>query len=109
MAYNEGMAQRIREELREFSDVSEKKMFGGLAFMMRGNMCAGIIGDTLMLRVGPDQYDQALKWPHARKMDFTGKPLTGFVYVDAAGFESDDDLKHWIGTALSYVGNLPSK
>jgi len=109
MAYDEGMAQRIREEMQEIPDVAEKKMFGGLAFMVHGNMCAGIVGETLMLRVGPDQYDQALTKPHARKMDFTGKPMTGFVYVDAAGFESDNDLRRWLKTALNYVGNLPPK
>jgi TfoX/Sxy family transcriptional regulator of competence genes len=109
MAYDEGLAQRIREEMQNIPEVSEKKMFGGLAFMVHGNMCAGIVGDTLMLRVGPEQYAQALMRPHARKMDFTGKPMNGFVYVDAAGFESDDDLKGWIKTALHYVVKLPSK
>jgi len=109
MAYDEGVAQRLRDVMQEIPGVEEKKMFGGLAFMVNGNMCAGVVKDTLMLRVGADQYKHALARPYARKMDFTGKPMTGLIYVDPPGFESDGDLENWIETALAYVKNLPRK
>lgn len=81
MAYDEGLAQRVREALPERPDLSERKMFGGLCFMLGGNTCAGIVGEELMLRVGPDSYEDALTRPHAREMDFTGRSLKGMVYV----------------------------
>lgn len=114
MAYDEGLAQRIREalengELRRDRAVVERKMFGGLAFMLGGNMCIGVSGDELMARVGPDAYADALAQPHAREMDFTGKPLRGFVYVDALGFESDEDLEAWIERGASFARSLPVK
>lgn len=109
MAYDEGLAQRIRETLAETTGVVEKKMFGGLCFMLRGNMCAGVSGDELMVRVGPDAYGEALALPHAREMDFTGKPLRGFVYVDPLGFESDEDLESWIERGARFARSLPAK
>lgn len=109
MAYDEGVAQRLREGMQEIPGISEKKMFGGIAFMVHGNMCVGVVKDTLMLRVGADRYNEVLKHRHVRKMDFTGKPMTGFVYVDPEGFESDADLEHWINIAYTYVRELPSK
>jgi len=109
MAYDEGIAQRIREIMCDFPDVIEKKMFGGLAFMIRGNMCCGVVHSDLMLRVGPDGYEEALSLPHARKMDFTGKPLKGFVFVSEEGFESDSDLEAWINRAYDFVSTLPAK
>ncbi len=109
MAYDEGLAQRIRELLDGKEGLTERKMFGGLAFMIHGNMCGGVAGDTLMLRVGPDGHDDALSQPHARAMDFTGRPLKGMVYVDPPGIESDDDLQAWLGRALSFVHSLPMK
>ena len=89
MAYDEGLAQRIREALTERDDVTEKKMFGGLAFLLGGNMCCGVVGDELMVRVGAAAYSEALTQPYARQMDFTGRPMRGMVYVDCEGFESD--------------------
>jgi hypothetical protein len=77
--------------------------------MVNGNMCCGVVNDTLMARVGPDQYEAALKRPHTRKMDFTGKPLKGFVYVAPAGFESDDDLAGWVKRCRDFVATLPAK
>ena len=109
MAYDEGVAQQVREALQRQSNVVEKKMFGGLAFMVRGNMCCGVIGEELMVRVGPEGYETALTQPHARKMDFTGKPLKGFVYVESDGFDSDDDLQAWVDRALEFVLSLPAK
>jgi TfoX/Sxy family transcriptional regulator of competence genes len=109
MAYDEGTAQRLREVFGERKDVTEKKMFGGIAFMVRGNMCCGVIGETLMARVGPEQYDHALTRSHAREMDFTGKPMKGFVQIDPAGFESDEDLKSWVELCEIFLKTLPAK
>ena len=109
MAYDESVAQRIREVMADKVGVTEKKMFGGIAFMLNGNMCSGVINNELMLRVGPDGYEQALNRPHARKMDFTGKPMKGFVYVGVEGFESDADLENWIELAYQFVMSLPAK
>ncbi|MDA0989366.1 MAG: TfoX/Sxy family protein [Verrucomicrobia bacterium] len=109
MAYDDGVAQRLREIFGDRPDLIEKKMFGGLAFMLRGHMCCGVVDDALMARVGPDQYPAALCQPHTRVMDFTGKPLKGFIYVDAEGFESDDDLDSWVTRCEQFVVSLPPK
>ena len=84
-------------------------MFGGLAFMIRGHMCCGIVNDCLMARVGPDDYADALRRNHTREMNFTGKAMKGFVYVDPAGFESDDDLRDWVTRCEGFVNTLPPK
>ncbi len=84
-------------------------MFGGLAFMLWGNMCCGVVGKELVIRVGPDDYGAALSEPHAREMDFTGKPLKGFVYIGREGVASDDELRQWVGRALRFARSLPRK
>lgn len=109
MAFDEALAARVRDVLRRRRNVSEKKMFGGLAFMVRGNMCVGIVGKDLMVRVGPDATADALARPHARPMDFTGRPMRGMVYVAAAGTKKDDDLKGWVERGLKFVKTLPAK
>lgn len=109
MAYDEGLAQRVRACLADRNDVTEKKMFGGLCFLVGGNMAAGIVGAELMLRVGPDAYTACLALPHAREMDFTGKPLRGYVYVAPEGLASDRDLEAWVGKAVRFVRTLPPK
>lgn len=109
MAYDEGLAQRIRERLEEREDYGEKKMFGGLCFLLGGNMCAGVVGDELMLRVGPDAYEDCLAQPHAREMDFTGRAMKGMVYVGTEGFESDDALTAWLARGVAFAGSLPPK
>jgi TfoX/Sxy family transcriptional regulator of competence genes len=109
MAYDEGLAERLREIFTDRYDIDEKKMFGGIAFMLHGHMCCGIVNDTLMARVGPEQYDAALERPHAREMDFTGKAMKGFVYVDPPGYESDEDLRDWVALCESFVNSLPPK
>lgn len=109
MAYDEGVAERLREIFEDRDDIVEKKMFGGIAFMHRGNMCCGITNDVLMARVGPDNYQSALSRPHAREMNFTGKSLQGFVYVDPAGFAEDDELRDWVGLSETFTGSLPAK
>ena len=89
MAYDEGLAQRVREALSDRRGLSEKKMFGGLCFLVNGNMACGIVRDELMVRIGPAAYDHALAEPEAREMDFTGRALKGFVYVESDALQDD--------------------
>jgi TfoX/Sxy family transcriptional regulator of competence genes len=109
MAYDEGLAQRMREALTDEHAVSERKMFGGLAFLLRGNMCCGVVGEELMVRVGADGYAEALAQPHAREMDFTGRAMKGFVYVACEGFESDEELDAWVSRGADFARALPPK
>ena len=109
MAYDENLAGRIRALLAGNPAVSERKMFGGIAFMVGGNMGCGIVRDELMVRVGPDRYDDAVGQPHARPMDFNGRPSKGMVYVGVDGFQSDSDLAGWVERGVSYAGSLPAK
>ena len=100
MAYDETLASRIREELRGRDDVAERKMFGGLTFMVAGRMACGVVHDDLMVRVGANGSEEALSDPHARPMDFTGRPMRGMVYVSPAGVAADVDLARWIRRAV---------
>lgn len=109
MAYDEGLAQRIREMLADEGGVTEKRMFGGIAFLVRGNMSVGVVKDALMVRVGPHAYARLVTMPHAREMDFTGRPMKGFVYVDPAGVAADADLRRWIGHGVALARSLPAK
>jgi hypothetical protein len=109
MAYDDGLAQRIREHLQDRPGVEEKKMFGGLCFMLHNHMCCGIVGDTLMARVGPDNYTACLAREHAREIDFTGKALKGMIYVSPGGVDSDADLEQWLETCIGFVHTLPPK
>jgi hypothetical protein len=109
MAYDEGLAQRLREIFADRYEIGEKRMFGGIVFMLRGHMCCGIVGDTLMVRTGPDHYAGTLQRPHAREMDFTGKVMKGFVYVDPAGVEDEEDLQAWVALGVGFVNSLPGK
>ena len=109
MPYDEGVAERLRQQYATVSHVTEKKMFGGIAFMVAGHMSCGVVKDLLMVRVGPERYEEALARPHAREMDFTRKPLKGFVYVDPPGFEADADLNEWVAMSLAFVESLPPK
>ena len=109
MPYDEGLAQRIRELLEDRADVVEKKMFGGIAFMLGGNMCVGVVGDELMVRVGTDAYPKAVKLKHAREMDFTGRAMKGMIYVACEGFDSDRALAKWVGRGVNFAGSLPAK
>lgn len=109
MAFDIELASRVREALSARNDVTEKKMFGGLAFMVRGHMCCGVDNRNFMLRVGPDQYEKALAQRHAKPMDFTGRPLKGFVYVAPDGLATRRDLARWLGLGLAFVESLPEK
>ena len=108
MAYDETLADRVRAVLAEEDGLSERKMFGGLAFMLHGNMACGIVKDELMLRLGPEGADSALDRPHVRQMDFTGRPMTGMVFVAPAGLEGDA-LGDWVTRAVGYARALPPK
>jgi hypothetical protein len=109
MAYAENDGQRVRDALGDRDDVVEKKMFGGLCFMVRGHMAVGLTAAELMVRVGPDAWEGALLEPHCREMDFTGKSLRGFVYVDPAGWASRGDLEKWVARGVEFVETLPPK
>ena len=109
MAYSEHLAHRTRAALIASRHLEERLMFGGLAFMVNGHMCCGIIGEDLMVRVGPDLYESSLAQPHTREMDFTGKPLKGMVYVDHEGLQSERDLGQWVQRSLAYVSTLPPR
>ncbi len=109
MAYDEDLALRLRVAFQDETGVVEKKMFGGLAFMLHGNMCCGVTGKDLMVRVGAEQYDDVISLPHARPMDFTGRPMKGFVYVDGEGLDTDENLREWVNRSMNFVSTLPSK
>ena len=108
MAYDESLADRVRDVLADEPDVQEKRMFGGICVMVAGHMAAGIINDDLMVRVGP-AYDELLDEPYARLMDFSGRPMKGYLYVGPQGVATEADLRTWIGRALSFVHLLPPK
>ena len=109
MAYSEELAARVRSQLSNRTGFRERRMFGGIAFMVDGNMCCGVLGGELMARVGPDAYEEALAKPHAREMDLTGRALKGMVYVSPAGVEQENDLGEWVGRSLAFVLTLPAK
>jgi TfoX/Sxy family transcriptional regulator of competence genes len=109
MAYDEDLATRIRDELASRDDVTERKMFGGIAFMVGGNMCCGVTGGDLMLRLGAEGADSALDDPHARPMDFTGRPMAGFVFVAPEGTVTSPELRRWVDRAVAFATTLPPK
>jgi TfoX/Sxy family transcriptional regulator of competence genes len=109
MAYDQKQAARLRRALADRTDIEEKTMFGGLAFMARGRMCCGLVQERLMVRVGPNEYERLLEQPHARSMDFTGRPMRGFLYVEPAGVATAAALRTWVGRALAFAESLPPR
>lgn len=109
MAFNESLAARIRSALARKKGITEKKMFGGVCFLLNGNMLVGVWKEFLIARLGPDQGEDALLEPHVRKMDITGKPMKGWVMVEPEGVEDDGQVKDWIQRAVKFVGKLPGK
>jgi TfoX/Sxy family transcriptional regulator of competence genes len=109
MAFDAGLADRIREVLPRSPAISERNMFGGLAFLMNGHMFCGVVKNALMVRLGDELAVAALKQPHTRPMDFTGKPMKSMIYVDACGLDSDETLRPWVESALKYARKLPPK
>lgn len=109
MAFSEPLADRIREVLAPRDAVTERKMFGGIAFMVGGNMAVGVIGEDLMVRLDPADAERALGEEHVRPMDFTGRPMKGMVYVAPEGTEADADLAEWVDAGADFAASLPPK
>jgi len=109
MAYDEGLVQRVRELLENRSGFQEKKMFGGIGFLLHGNMACGVIRDDLIVRVGAEIYTDALLKPHVELFDMTGRAMTGWVVVKEPGYRADSDLKDWVDQGVEYSLSLPAK
>ena len=109
MPYDEALAERMRPMLLTRTGVSEKSMFGGIAFLVNGNMCCGIWKDQLVIRLDKDEGTKALEEPHVRVMDITGRPMKGWLFVDHAGYKADKDLFGWIERAHAFASSLEPK
>jgi hypothetical protein len=109
MAYDEGLAHRVRAIMSDEPGLVEKKMFGGVGFMLDGNMACGVNKDDLIVRVGPDRYEQAVVQPHARPFDFTGRPMKGWVMIGPEGAAADEDLQNWVAQGITFARSLPPK
>src|SRR5437763_8229396 len=109
MAFDESLAARIRDALARKRGIEEKKMFGGIGFLLNGNMLVGVWKNSLIVRVGPDGYEDALLEPHVKEFDITGKRMKGWVLVEPEGVEDDEHLTNWIQQAVKFVGKLPGK
>jgi len=109
MAFDERLAQRIRGSLGRRKGLVEKKMFGGVAFLLNGNMCVGVHKSDLIVRLAPEETDAALTQAHTRRFDLTGRPMKGWILVEQAGLKSDAKLSKWIEVAAKYAGSLPAK
>ena len=109
MSYDEILAARIRQSLARHKNVENKKMFGGIGFLLNGNMLVGVWKDSLIARVGSDEYEHAVLEPHVKEFDITGKAMKGWVLVEPEGVVDDEQLNEWIQRALKFVGKLPAK
>jgi TfoX/Sxy family transcriptional regulator of competence genes len=109
MAFSAALAERIRQRLARRKNVHEKKMFGGVGFLLNGNMLVGVWKDSLIVRLGPEEGDEALLEPHVREFDITGRAMKGWVLVAPEGVENDDQLREWIKRAVHFVEQLPAK
>ena len=109
MAYDESLARRLRAELGTLPGLTEKKMFGGICFLLGGNMVCGVLRDDLIVRVGKTEYAASLAQPGARVFDFSGKPMTGWVMVAPVGYAAAEDLVRWVKLGVAFAGALPAK
>jgi TfoX/Sxy family transcriptional regulator of competence genes len=109
MAHSESLARRIRQVFAQHREIAEKKMFGGVGFMLSGNMCVGIWKTSLIVRLGPEQAAAALEEPSVGEFDITGRPLKGWILVEPDGLETNEQLVGWIQRAVAFVGGLPVK
>ena len=109
MAYDEAVAARMRGLMEGLRPYTEKRLFGGIAFFVNGNMACGVIGDRIMVRVGPEDYEEALARPHAGPFDMTGRPMRGWVSVEAAGHASEEGLAGWVEQGVAFAATLPAK
>jgi hypothetical protein len=109
MAYDEKLAARIREVVKDQPGIAEKMMFGGLAFILNGHMCCGIVGEELMVRVGPEAYEKSLAETHVREMNFTGRPMKGMIYIAPEGVKTKNGLSRWVNMGIGFALTLPPK
>ncbi len=109
MSYDHSLAQRIRDELGQLPDVQEKKMFGGVAFLVQGNLACGVNGEELIVRVGPKRHEEALSQPHTRPFDMTGRPMSSWIMVAPQGYENESDLRDWVRQGVEFARSLPAK
>ncbi len=109
MAYDEALASRVRETLGENPEITERKMFGGIAFMLSGNMAVGVSKDDLMVRIDPDDQDDALAEPGVRIFDMTGRPMKGWILVAPEATAEQANLQRWVDAGLDFAGSLPPK
>jgi TfoX/Sxy family transcriptional regulator of competence genes len=109
MAFDEALAERIQHVLARRKNVEEKRMFGGVGFLLNGNMLVGVWKDFLIVRLGPDEGEEALLEPHVKEFDITGRPMKGWVLVKPEGVQNDDQLMGWVQRAVKFVGKLPAK
>lgn len=109
MPFDESLAARIRDELARRRNIEERKMFGCICFLLNGNALAGVWKDALIARLGPDEGEAALREPHVRAFDITGRPMRNWVAVEPEGVEDDDQLREWIERAVKFVRTLPKK
>ena len=109
MAFSEALAERIRQALHRKKGVEEKKMFGGIGFLLNGNLLVGVWKDSLIVRLGPEEGGDALLEPHVSEFNITGRAMKGWVLVAPEGVEGDDQLSGWVQRAVKFVGKLPAK
>jgi hypothetical protein len=109
MAYSESLARRFRQVFGQRRGITEKKMFGGVCFLLNGNMCVGIWKSSLIVRLGPEHAAAALEEPNVVEFDITGRPMKGWIMVEPDGLETDEQLDHWVQRAVEFVGGLPRK
>jgi len=109
MAYDEKLADRVRDQLAPIEQLAELKMFGGIGWTIRGNMCVGVMEDELIVRVGADAYDDALADARTREFDFTGRPMSGWVLVDPSGITTAKNLDRWVARGVDFASSLPPK
>jgi TfoX/Sxy family transcriptional regulator of competence genes len=109
MAFDEAVAVHLRKVLARRKGVTERKMFGGLAFLLDGNMCCGVLGDRIVLRLGAEGAAEALREPHTRPMDFTGRSMASMVYVMSEGYATEPALRGWVRKAVAFASSLPAK
>jgi len=109
MAYDEALAERARAVISLRADVVERKMFGGIAWMVAGNMACGVLGDELIVRLAPEEAEKALAEPHTREFDFTGRPMRNIVIVGPEAIATDEELAGWVDAGADFAASLPPK
>jgi TfoX/Sxy family transcriptional regulator of competence genes len=109
MGYDKELAEKIRTLLENQSGIDEKKMFGGICFLLHGNMACGVLNNDLIVRVGPERYGELLRFPHAKPFDITGRAMNGWIMVSAEGHKNKQELTYWVNQGLAFTSKLPAK